>query len=97
MNFKKITVFGGASKTIASKYNDKAFKLGQLIAQNGSTLVFGIGDNGMLGQVFHGLLKDAVPYVVLQRKNCWNCNAKTKRCFVKVKSKSFRTFPYANL
>lgn len=58
MNFKKITVFGGASKTIASKYNDKAFKLGQLIAQNGSTLVFGIGDNGMMGQVFHGLLKE---------------------------------------
>ena len=58
MTFNKITVFGGASKTISSKYNEQAFKLGELIAKNNSTLVFGIGDNGMMGQVFHGLLKE---------------------------------------
>ena len=58
MTFKKITVFGGASKTITPKYNEQAFKLGELIAKNDSTLVFGIGDNGMMGQVFHGLLKE---------------------------------------
>ncbi len=57
MTFDKITVFGGASKTITPKYNEQAFKLGELIAKNNSTLVFGIGDQGMMGQVFHGLLK----------------------------------------
>ncbi|MBO5997383.1 MAG: TIGR00730 family Rossman fold protein [Alphaproteobacteria bacterium] len=58
MTFKKITVFGSASTAISKKYNDQAFKLGQLIAKNNSTLVYGVGDTGMMGQVFHGLLKE---------------------------------------
>lgn len=57
MTFKKITVFGSASNAISKKYNDQAFKLGELIARNNSTLVYGVGDTGMMGQVFHGLLK----------------------------------------
>ncbi len=56
MLFKKITVFGGASKSINSQYNQSAFKLGQIIGQNHLQLIFGIGDNGMMGQVFHGAL-----------------------------------------
>ena len=58
MTFKKITVFGSASNAISKKYNDQAFKLGELIARNNSTLVYGVGDTGMMGQVFHGLLKE---------------------------------------
>ena len=57
MTFKKITVFGGASKTISKKFNEQAFKLGEIIAKNNSALVYGVGDTGMMGEVFHGLLK----------------------------------------
>lgn len=58
MTFKRITVFGGAAKSINNQYNDAAFKLGEIIGQNNMQLVFGIGDNGMMGQVFHGALRE---------------------------------------
>lgn len=58
MTFKRITVFGGAAKSIDTQYNDAAFKLGEIIGQNNMQLVFGIGDNGMMGQVFHGALRE---------------------------------------
>ena len=58
MTFKRITVFGGAAKSIDTQYNAAAFKLGEIIGQNNMQLVFGIGDNGMMGQVFHGALRE---------------------------------------
>lgn len=58
MTFKRITVFGGAAKSIDIQYNAAAFKLGEIIGQNNMQLVFGIGDNGMMGQVFHGALRE---------------------------------------
>ena len=69
MTFKKITVFGSASKAVSAKYNAQAFKLGELIARNNSTLVYGVGDTGMMGQVFHGLLKEcgAVRGITIQK------------------------------
>ena len=56
MKFEKITVFGGASKTINEKFYAQGFKLGKIIGKKGMTLIFGIGDNGMMGQVFRGAL-----------------------------------------
>lgn len=69
MTFKKIAVFGSASNAISKKYNDQAFKLGELIARNNSTLVYGVGDTGLMGQVFHGLLKEcgAVRGITIQK------------------------------
>ena len=61
MTFQKITVFGGASKTINGDYAPEAFRLGELIGQKGATLVFGIGDNGMMGEVFRGALSQNTP------------------------------------
>lgn len=58
MTLKRITVFGGAAKSIDTQYNAAAFKLGEIIGQNNMQLVFGIGDNGMMGQVFHGALRE---------------------------------------
>ena len=58
MTFKRITVFGGPAKSIDTQYNAAAFKLGEIIGQNNMQLVFGIGDNGMMGQVFHGALRE---------------------------------------
>lgn len=61
MDFKKITVFGSAVKAINEKYKREAFELGEMIGKDGQTLVFGIGDNGMMGEVFRGALKHNAP------------------------------------
>ena len=37
MTFKRITVFGGAAKSIDTQYNAAAFKLGEIIGQNNLT------------------------------------------------------------
>lgn len=58
MTFKNITVFGGASKAINPKLRKVAFELGRIIGQNNMTLIFGIGDDGMMGAVFHGMLRE---------------------------------------
>lgn len=61
MMLQKITVFGSAVKAINDKYKKEAFELGEIIGRNGQTLVFGIGDNGMMGEVFRGALKHNAP------------------------------------
>ena len=53
---KNITVFGCASSNFDKKYYEAAFRMGQLIGENGMRLVFGIGDDGLMGQVFRGAL-----------------------------------------
>jgi len=54
--FKSMTVFCGASKSINPDLYPQAFRLGEIIGENKMKLVFGIGDNGMMGQVFRGAL-----------------------------------------
>ena len=51
-----MTVFCGASKGINSNLFPEAYRLGEIIGENNMKLVFGIGDNGMMGQVFRGAL-----------------------------------------
>ena len=53
---KNITVFGCASPNFDKSYYEAAFRMGQLIGENGMRLVFGIGDDGLMGQVFRGAL-----------------------------------------
>ncbi|MGN1090996.1 MAG: TIGR00730 family Rossman fold protein [Alphaproteobacteria bacterium] len=54
--FKSMTVFCGASKGINPNLFAPAYRLGEIIGENNMKLVFGIGDNGMMGQVFRGAL-----------------------------------------
>ena len=54
--FESMTVFCGASKGINSELFSPAFRLGEIIGENDMKLVFGIGDNGLMGQVFRGAL-----------------------------------------
>lgn len=58
---KNVTVFCGAAKSIDAKYYPEAFRMGELIGEKGMRLVFGIGDNGLMGQVFRGALKTNAP------------------------------------
>ena len=54
MKFDKIAVFCGSSATIDEKYNLPMETTGGLLAENNSALVFGIGDEGLMGAVFRG-------------------------------------------
>ena len=49
-----ICVYGASSKTIDAQFTDAGHALGVLIAQHGYGLVFGGGDNGMMGAVACG-------------------------------------------
>lgn len=59
--FKSMTVFCGASKGINPELFGPAFRLGEIIGEEKMKLVFGIGDNGMMGQVFRGALSKSAP------------------------------------
>lgn len=50
----RICLFGSGSKNIAEKYLDMGYQLGKAIAINNHDLVFGGGDDGMMGSVARG-------------------------------------------
>ena len=49
-----ICVYGASSKSIDAQFTDSGHALGYLLAQHGYGLVFGGGDNGMMGAVARG-------------------------------------------
>ena len=51
----KITVYGAASAQIDKKYKDAGKILGKKMAERGHGLVFGAGDNGVMGAVARGV------------------------------------------
>ncbi len=53
-----ICVFGAASDLIDKYYTDTAEKLGEMIGKRGHNLVFGAGNNGMMGAVARGVKKE---------------------------------------
>ncbi len=53
--YKRITVWAGAAPTIAEVYREPMFEVGQLLAKKKITMVYGIGDEGMMGAAFQGV------------------------------------------
>ncbi len=53
--YKNITVFCGASASISSIHHEPMRRTGELLAENDITMVFGIGDNGLMGSMFQGV------------------------------------------
>ena len=51
----KICVYGAASDKIDYKYKEAGELLGRTMAQRGHELVFGAGDNGLMGAVARGV------------------------------------------
>ena len=49
-----ICIYGASSRKLAQEYYDAAEALGALMAQNGHTLVFGGGQEGIMGAVARG-------------------------------------------
>ena len=52
---KMITAFCGAAPTISSVYYEPMRRTGEILAEHGATMIFGIGDNGLMGSMFQGV------------------------------------------
>lgn len=52
---KAIAVFGSASSRIDPKFIDPSFETGALLAKKGITMIYGVGDNGLMGAAFRGV------------------------------------------
>ena len=53
--YKHITVWAGAAPTISACHYEPMYEIGQILAQNKITMVYGIGDEGMMGAAFKGV------------------------------------------
>ena len=53
--YQAITVWAGAAPTISSIYHKPMRQVGELLAEKNITMVYGIGDEGMMGCVFQGI------------------------------------------
>lgn len=52
----RICFYGSGSKELKSKYTEEGYKLGEELAKRGHRLVFGGGNNGMMGAVSKGAM-----------------------------------------
>lgn len=53
--YRTITVWMGAAQSIAPVYRSSMRRIGELLAENNITMVYGIGDEGMMGATFQGV------------------------------------------
>ena len=51
----RICLYGAGSAKLNKKYLDVGYQLGERLAQENHTLVFGAGNNGMMGAVARGM------------------------------------------
>ncbi|MBP5343583.1 MAG: TIGR00730 family Rossman fold protein [Alphaproteobacteria bacterium] len=55
MEYKAMALFGSSNKSIDPKYDELVFKTGQMLAENNITLIYGVGDTGLMGQAYQGV------------------------------------------
>ena len=53
--YKAMAVFGSASDDIDPIFRPLAFETGALLARNGITMIYGVGDGGLMGESFRGV------------------------------------------
>lgn len=67
--YKSITVFCSASGTTSPIYAEHMRRVGEMLADNGITMVFGGGDEGMMGKVLQGVLnRNGKKYGIITEK-----------------------------
>ena len=73
--YKAIAIFGSTSNEIDPIYKKPTFETGALLAKNGITMVYGVGDEGLMGESFRGarsengkVLGITIPYLL--QKQC---------------------------
>lgn len=54
-NYKAIAIFGSASDDIDSIFRAPVFATGALLAKKGITMIYGVGDGGLMGESFRGV------------------------------------------
>ena len=59
----RICVFGASSRDLKQVYYDEAYKLGEILARHGHSIVFGGGTSGLMGSVARGA-KSCGGYVI---------------------------------
>ncbi|MBQ9949632.1 MAG: TIGR00730 family Rossman fold protein [Clostridia bacterium] len=50
-----ICVFGASSERAEQKYKDAAYRMGEIIAKNGASMIFGAGARGLMGAAARGM------------------------------------------
>ena len=55
MKYKAMALFGSASANIDPKYNELVFQTGAMLAEHKITLIYGVGDTGLMGQAYQGI------------------------------------------
>ena len=55
MKYKAMALFGSASNNIDPKYNDLVFRTGEMLAEHKITLIYGVGDTGLMGKAYQGV------------------------------------------
>ena len=63
MTLARVCVYCGSSDKISQRYKNAARRMGEVIAQQGMTIVYGAGNSGMMGAVADG--------AVSKRGNVW--------------------------
>ena len=53
--YKAIAIFGSARASIDPKFKKPVFETGALLAEKGITLIYGVGDDGLMGESFRGV------------------------------------------
>ena len=53
--YKAIAIFGSTSDEIDPVFRKPTFETGALLAKNKITMIFGVGDNGLMGESFRGV------------------------------------------
>ncbi len=53
--YKAIAIFGSTSDNIDPAFRKPTFETGALLAKNKITMIFGVGDNGLMGESFRGV------------------------------------------
>lgn len=73
--YKAIAIFGSTSEDIDPAFRKPVFETGALLAKNKITMIFGVGDKGLMGESFRGVrsqkgkvLGITIPYLL--QKQC---------------------------
>lgn len=81
--YQNIAVFCGASGAISSMYHAPMRRVGELLAEKGITLVFGIGDEGLMGSAFQGARNKGGRVLGITTKELLDLQCKDKSVFKK--------------
>lgn len=81
--YKHITVWAGAAPTISAVYHEPMRQIGEILAKKKITMVYGIGDEGMMGAAFQGIRSQKGKVVGITTKKLLDLQCKNPELFAK--------------